>query len=166
MDTRDKDVLTSFGLLILRVGVGGFMATHGWGKLQMVLAGDFDKFGDPIGLGSGPSLVMVTGAEFFGALLVVVGLATRFAAATLVFAMGVAAFVAHGSDPWTMGEGARLFMAGEARSWAAKEPALLFFIPFLALVFTGAGKFSLDAPLWSRWREPQPQAGGASPPSV
>lgn len=153
MEARWQNLTTSVGLLILRLGVGAYMASHGWGKLQMVLAGDFDKFGDPIGLGSGLSLVLVTTAEFFCALLVMVGFATRLAAVPIVFGMGVAAFVAHANDPWSMETAAKLFMAGESKSWASKEPALLFLIPFLALIFTGAGKFSIDGLIWPRWRE-------------
>lgn len=153
METRRHDLTTSVGLLILRLGIGGYMLTHGWGKVQMLLAGDFDKFDDPIGLGNTLSLVLVVTAEFLGALLVMLGAATRFAAATVVIAMTVAALVAHGSDPWTMGEGYRLFMSGESKSWASKEPALLYLIPFLALVFTGAGRFSIDGLFTSRWRE-------------
>jgi putative oxidoreductase len=142
----------SLGLLILRLGIGGLMLTHGWGKLQMVLAGDFDKFGDPIGLGSGPSLVLVTAAEFLGALLVMLGLATRLAAASVVIAMGVAVFVAHASDPWTMEQAYKLFASGEAKTMASKEPALLFLIPFLALVVAGAGALSIDGINRSRRR--------------
>jgi putative oxidoreductase len=145
MDERRNDVMNSIGLLILRVGVGGFMLTHGWGKVQMLTNGAFDQFGDPIGLGNKASLILATGAEFVCPLLVILGLATRFAAVPVVFTMGVAAFVAHGSDPWTMGTAAQRFMSGAAKSWASKEPALLFLIPFLALAFTGAGRFSVDA---------------------
>lgn len=151
MQSSRQDLATSIGLLILRVGIGGYMLSHGWGKLQMLLAGDFDKFGDPIGLGSGLSLALIVTAEFFGALLVMLGLATRFAAAFPVVAMGVAALVVHAGDPWTMETAARLFMAGEAKSWASKEPALLYLIPFLALAFTGAGRFSADSLICSRW---------------
>ena len=153
MGATRQDLSTSIGLLILRLGIGGYMLTHGWGKLQMALAGGFDKFGDPIGLGSALSLVLMTSAEFFCALAVMLGLATRIAAAPVVFGMGVAAFVVHGADPWTIGEGARLFMAGAAKSFASREPALLYLIPFLALIFTGAGRFSLDALVRSRQRE-------------
>lgn len=153
MKAQRQDLTNSIGLLILRLGIGGYMLSHGWGKLQMVLAGDFGKFGDPIGLGSGTSLVLMVMAEFFCALLVIFGLATRFAAAPIVFGMAVAAFVTHGGDPWTMGQGTALFMAAKAKSWASKEPALLFLIPFLALMFTGAGKISIDELIWRRWRE-------------
>jgi putative oxidoreductase len=153
MESRRQDLTSSIGLLILRLGMGGLMLTHGWSKLQMALAGDFDKFGDPIGLGSAASLVLVVFAEFVCAILVMVGLATRFAAVPVVVAMGVAAFVAHGSDPWTMEEAARRFMAGEAEFWGSKQPALMYLAPFLAIVFTGAGRFSIDG-LIRRRREP------------
>lgn len=161
METQRQELMRSVGLLILRVGMGGYMLTHGWGKLQMVLAGGFDQFGDPIGLGNRASLVLVMMAEFVCALLVVLGLATRFAAVPLVVAMAVAAFVAHGNDPWTMETAALRFMAGEAQSWASREPALMYLIPFLALIFTGAGRFSLDGVIAPRWRERR--AGRTSP---
>lgn len=153
MEASRQDLTTSIGLLILRLGIGGYMLTHGWGKLQMALAGGFDKFGDPIGLGSGLSLVLMMTAEFFCALAVMLGLATRFAAAPTAFGMAVAAFVVHGADPWTMEQGAKLFMTGAAKSWASREPALLYLVPFLALIFTGAGRFSLDELILSRRRE-------------
>jgi putative oxidoreductase len=144
MNPRQIELASSAGLLILRVGIAGYMVTHGWGKFQMALAGNFE-WADPIGLGPTLSLLLVTFAEFFCAILIILGLATRLAAVPLVFAMGVAAFVAHANDPWTMGAAAQLYMAGEAESWASKQPALMFGIAFLALIFTGPGKFSLDA---------------------
>lgn len=150
MEARRTDLTTSIGLLLLRLGMGGFMMSHGWGKVQMLIAGNFEGFGDPIGIGSPLSLVLVVGAEFVCAGLVMLGFATRFTALPIVMAMGVAAFVAHGGDPWTMGEGARLFMEKQAPSWASKEPALLFLIPYLTLALTGAGRFSVDALLGSR----------------
>jgi len=152
MDTERQDRTVSIGLLILRLGVGGYLLTHGWGKLQMLLAGDFNKMGDPIGLGPVLSLILVTMAEFVAALLVMLGLATRFAAFLVVVSMSVAAFVALGSDPWTMDRGYVLFTTGQSKFWFSKEPALLYLIPFLALLFTGAGRFSFDALIWPRWR--------------
>lgn len=153
MEMQRQDLTGSIGLLVLRLGLGGYLLTHGWGKLQMMLAGDFGKFGDPIGLGSSLSLALVTTAEFFCALAVMFGLATRLAAAMIVFSMAVAAFVAHGADPWTMEEAALRFMSGASKSWASREPALLYLIPFLALVFTGAGSLSLDGLIRHRRHE-------------
>ncbi|HUO83960.1 MAG TPA: DoxX family protein [Thermoanaerobaculia bacterium] len=141
---KTRETATSIGLLILRLGIAGYMLTHGWGKFQMVLGGELDQFGDPIGLGSALSLILVFIAEFVCPILIIVGLGTRIAAIFPVAAMGVAAFVAHGGDPWTMGGGAQIFYSGASESWASKEPALLFLIVFLALVFTGAGRYSID----------------------
>lgn len=148
MDAKQREAIGSVGLLVLRVGFGGYLMTHGWGKLAMLTAGEFEKFGDPIGLGKAPSLVLATGAEFLCAFLVLIGLATRFAAIPVVVTMAVAAFIVHASDPWTMGGG------------ASKEPALLFLTAFLALVFTGPGRFSLDGLIFGKSPSPKP----AGPP--
>jgi putative oxidoreductase len=141
MNTNWRNLTTATGLLILRLGFGTYLMTHGWRKLQWLLAGDFDRFGDPIGLGSGLSLVLIVIAEFFAPLLVILGLLTRFAAVPTVIAMAVAAFVAHGADPWT---------ATGAAGGASRQPAMMFFIAFLTLIFTGAGRFSLDALIWRK----------------
>ncbi|MCI0376003.1 MAG: DoxX family protein [Gemmataceae bacterium] len=137
MESKWRQLTTSIGLLILRLGVGGFMANHGWGKLQMVLDGNYE-FPDPLGLGQGLSLVMAMLAEFVCSLAVMVGFLTRLTALPVVFTMGVAAFVIHAADPLTM----------PPTGPPSKESALLFLIPFLALVFTGAGKISVDALIW------------------
>jgi putative oxidoreductase len=142
-----KELTTSIGLLILRLGMGGYMASHGWGKFRLLVAGEFEQFADPIGMGKTLSLISVVLAEFVCSLLVMIGLATRFAALPIVFAMGVAAFVVHANDPWTMGQGP-----------ASKEPALLFLLAFLTLVFTGAGKFSADGLICRRCADRPPQA--------
>lgn len=120
----------SLGLLILRVGVGLSMALgHGWGKLQSwsELA---PKFPDPLGIGSTLSLAGAIGGELVGPLLIALGLGTRVAAIPAAFTMGVAFFVVHAADPF-----------------AKQEKALLFLLAFVAILFTGAGRYSLDAKL-------------------
>lgn len=141
---------TSLGLLIIRLGFGGYMLTHGLGKLQMLISGEAAKFPDPIGIGGPASLVLITVAEFLCAILVMIGLLTRWAAFPVVIAMGVAAFVVHGGDPWTMQAAAEAFAAGTSTSWSSKEPALLYLLAFLALLCTGGGTISIDA--WLRKR--------------
>lgn len=129
--TRGPGIVGSIGLFILRVGVSSFMLMHGWGKTLKVMEGDF-AFADPIGLGAETSLTLAAGAEFGCAILVMLGLGTRFASIPLAFTMAVAAFTVHLNDP--------LFSAGGG----SKEPALVFGIVYLALIFTGAGWFSAD----------------------
>jgi putative oxidoreductase len=138
MTPSQPSMMTSIGLLILRLGMSGYMMTHGWGKLQMLLGGEFEQFGDPIGVGKTLSLILAVFGEFVCPALVALGLFTHLASIPVVITMAVAAFIVHAADPWTMGAG------------ASKEPALLFLIPFLALVFTGAGRLSIDAVLCAR----------------
>lgn len=144
LSKEKNDTAQSLGLLLLRLGFGGFLMTHGWGKVQMLMAGEFSAFGDPIGIGPVASLVLTAFAEFVCALMVIVGFGTRWFSIPIVIAMAVAAFVAHESDPWTMAEGANLFFSGASKSWASKQPALMFLIPFLVLIITGGGRYSLD----------------------
>lgn len=147
-----KESANSLGLLTLRIGIGGYLLSHGWGKLQMLAGGGAAQFGDPVGLGPTLSLALVTGSEFVCALLTIAGLATRLAAIPVVISMGVAALIVHGADPWTMETAARAFMSGASKSWASKEPALLYLFPFLSLAFTGGGRYSIDALIAARRR--------------
>jgi len=122
------DSATSLGLLILRLALGGMMlAAHGWPKLKG-FSGLVGSFPNPIGIGSTPSLVLAVFAEFFCAIAVMLGLFTRAAAIPLMITMLVAAFIVHASDPFQR-----------------QEFALLYAVPFLMLVLTGAGSYSLDA---------------------
>lgn len=126
-------ILASVGLVFLRLGLGVFMlALHGWGKLTQIARGDM-SFGDPIGIGEAPSLVLATFAEFACSILLVLGLFTRLACIPLIVTMAVAAFLVHGSDPWS-----------------SKELAYLYLFGYLALLFTGPGKFSVDALIMKR----------------
>lgn len=114
------------GLLVLRIAGGGMMLTHGWGKMLKVFAGDF-TFADPIGIGPAPSLILTAFAEVICAVFVMIGFKTKFFSLFLMFTMLVAAFIAHGSDPF-----------------AKKEKALLYFAIYLALYFMGGGKLGVD----------------------
>ncbi len=102
------------------------MLTHGYPKLQRLLSGEM-RFGDPLGLGPEVSLVLAVFAEFVCAILIVLGLGTRLAAIPLIVTMSVAAFIAHGGDPF-----------------GRKEMALLYLVLYVVLLITGSGKFSLD----------------------
>lgn len=128
-----REPLNSVGLLLLRVSIGIFIvAFHGWKKLANFSALK-DTFQDPIGLGSQLSLTLAVGAEVFGGILLIVGLATRIVSIPLLFTMLVAAFVVHSGDPW-----------------AKQEFALIYAFAFATLIFTGPGRFSLDTILDKR----------------
>jgi putative oxidoreductase len=138
-----QQLLADTGLLIARLGFGGLMLTHGAPKLQKVLAaltnepGEKDilnSFPDPIGIGSTLSALLATAAEFFGAALLMLGLATRFNAAALAFTMFVAAIIHHANDPFQ-----------------DKELALLFMVGYVVLILTGPGRFSVDRLITSKW---------------
>ncbi|MDO1500741.1 DoxX family protein [Winogradskyella maritima] len=113
------------GLLILRLGFGGLMLTHGIPKLEML--NDPSSFGDPIGLGSTISLILCLIGEVLAPALLIIGFKTKLAAIPAAITMAVAAFVVHGNDPLQN-----------------KEMALLYLITFTALIFTGAGRYSID----------------------
>ena len=119
-------------LLFLRVAVAAFLFFgHGLGKF-MHFAENSPKFSDPLGIGPDFSYLLATSAEFLCAILVALGLFTRFALIPLCINMLVAAFVVHADDPWK-----------------SKEFALLYFIPFFTVLISGPGTFSLDNLLFS-----------------
>lgn len=116
----------NWAVLILRVGISLLMLTHGYAKFNKFMSGDH-AFADPIGIGEELSLVLTIGAEFFGSILLIIGLGSRLVLLSLLFTMLVVLFVVHANDPFDK-----------------KEHALLFIIPYLTLLFTGPGRFSFD----------------------
>jgi len=121
-------------LLIFRVTAASFMLLgHGIGKLQRLLSGEEIQFADPYGFGPAASLVMVTFAEFFCSILVILGLATRLAVIPLMITMATAVIFAHANDPF-----------------GTKEKPLLFLLIFALLLVFGSGRYSVDRALERR----------------
>lgn len=116
----------NLGLLLLRLGFGGMMLTHGIPKMMKMLSGDF-SFGDPIGIGEPASLVLAVLGEVVFPILVIIGFKTRLSAIPVIITMAVAAFIVHAADPL-----------------GTKEMALLYLIGFIAIAVLGAGKYSVD----------------------
>ena len=122
---KDKNDL---GLLVLRIGAPLLLFIgHGWPKLA-TFGERLNSFADPIGLGAPVSFILVLVAEVLCAALVALGLFTRLAVIPPIIFFLVAAVIQHADDPW-----------------ARKEFALIYLVPFLALLFTGPGRHSLDA---------------------
>jgi len=125
--------LQDFGLLAVRLLSGGMMLTHGIPKFDRLFGEGPVKFADPFGLGPEISLGLVLFAEVGCSLLVMLGFKTRWATIPLLFTMLMAAFYAHGSDPFS-----------------DKELSLTFFTLFLSILISGGGKFSVDQAIEAR----------------
>jgi putative oxidoreductase len=130
------------GLLIIRIGLGVCFAFHGWpkisgGPVEWATLGNYAHMPHPRAMGLIGSLV-----EFGGGILLVLGLFTRPAALLLFAQMMVALFFVH------------LRMTGSMSTFAeGYSHALEDGIVFLGLVFLGAGKYSIDRPLFCRNRD-------------
>jgi len=129
----------SWAPLALRVPIGVIFAAHGAQKLF----GWFGGYGlagtgqwmDSIGLHPGMLMALLSGgAEFFGGLALLAGFLVRPAAAAQAIAMLVAIFSVH------IDKG--LFVTNNGY-----EYALALFAVTIALLFTGAGRLSVDAAL-------------------
>ena len=120
--------------LLLRVLISIFMLTHGFPKLLKLVGTDPISFSDPIGLGVTISFTLVTFAEFFCTLLVLLGLFMRPATLVLAFNMSVAGLVAMAGAPF-----------------AKRELPLFYLLLFLLLFAMGPGKYSVSA--WWRNRK-------------
>lgn len=124
----------NLALLVLRIAAGLTMAAHGYQKVfQYGFAGvtaSFAGMNIPMASVAAP---LVSVLELAGGILVAVGLLTR----PLAFLIAVDMFVAS------------VFIHLPAGFFAPKgaELTLLLMSSFLALAFTGAGRYSVDASL-------------------
>lgn len=115
-------------LLIIRLGSGGMMLTHGLPKINRFFGDGPVKFSDPFGLGPEISLALAIFAEVVCATLVMVGFKVRLTTIPLMATMLTAAFYAHWDDPFVK-----------------KELPLLYFLVFLSILILGPGKYSIDS---------------------
>jgi len=128
----------TFAFLPIRIGVGLVMMGHGAQKLFGWFEGPgLEKAGTIFAenLGLQPGLLMAAlagGTEFFGGLLLIIGLLTRVAGLSLAVTMLVAIIVAHPSA----------FFLPEGM-----EFALTLLLASLTLAIGGAGTLSVDRKL-------------------
>jgi uncharacterized membrane protein YphA (DoxX/SURF4 family) len=137
-DSASTDSVSSFGLLVLRIATGATLLQAG-----LIKALDIDaavSFMDSNGFKMTKfAAILVTATETAGGILLLLGLLTPVAACGVIAAM---------IDAWAVN------VSGGA-VWS--QP---FNVPFLAafaataLLFTGAGAYSLDAKLFGRARWP------------
>ncbi|WP_017446871.1 DoxX family protein [Gayadomonas joobiniege] len=122
--------------LPLRLVGGTIFAAHGAQKLFAWFGGygleGTGQFMESLGLSPGYLMAMLAGsAEFFGGLLLILGLLTRPAALALAVTMIVAIFSVHFENG--------LFMSNNGY-----EFALALFSITVALLIQGGGRYSLD----------------------
>jgi putative oxidoreductase len=120
------------GLLILRIGIGAMFMAHGFPKLSGGPS-NWARIGASManfGLDFAPTFwgLCAALAEFGGGLLLGLGLWTRPACLALAFTMLVAS-VKH----WAAGD-----------SFVKASHAMELFVLFVAVLFVGPGKWSLD----------------------
>jgi putative oxidoreductase len=129
----------SIALLPIRLGVGVIMAAHGAQKLfgwfgGHGLEGTAQFFAENLGLKPGILMAALAGgSEFFGGLLLIVGLLTRIAGLSIVGTMAVAIITVHPNAFFASNSG--------------MEYPLMLLLASLTLTIGGGGAFSVDRKL-------------------
>ncbi|MES2773418.1 MAG: DoxX family protein [Bacteroidota bacterium] len=125
------------GLFIIRVLIGVLMAIYGYQKLvdfgTQSVSNFWVKEINFLGLGGKVSLGLTIFAELFCSILLILGLATRLALLPLIICMGFI-FV-------TMNK-FEIIQTGE--NGPHMNDVFLYLMTYVALLFTGPGKWSID----------------------
>jgi len=116
---------------MIRITVGAILLVHGWGKIQngiTGLAGYLSKVGlvPPI-----PLAYVVYINETVGAVCIILGLFTRFFAASIAIELAVALWIVH-------------YAKGFGASAGGYEYVLMWGIIMFAIALRGGGPYSLD----------------------
>jgi putative oxidoreductase len=140
------------GPLLVRISLASVFIETGWGKLHDLpkVTGFFTQLGIPMpAFNAG----MVSCVEFFGGILILLGLFTRFAAIPMAFSMLVAILTARRGDI----DG--VFALGGFNEFT-------YFACFVWLVLAGAGAVSLDRLLFARWAKSSLRQAPTGPSSM
>ncbi len=128
----------ALGLLVLRIGIGLAFILHGFPKLFLGGAAGLAKGLAATGIPGGIVGAYLAGiAEIVGGILLVLGLLTRPAGVVMAFNMLVAL----------------TFHLSKGDLFLTYSHAIESGIVFLALLISGAGKFSLDHLFWGEKTE-------------
>lgn len=118
---------TGIALLLARIGIAALMLTHGIPKMMTLFSGAPVQFPPVMGLTPEISLGLAVFAEVVCSIFLLAGYATRFATIPLIITMLVAALLIHSADPF-----------------GKQELPLLYSLVYVALLFLGSGKYSVD----------------------
>lgn len=125
--TKINEEAVQFALLLFRIFLGIVMITHGYPKLEKLIAGGNIEFMNFLGLGPTISLVLVVFAEFICSILLILGLFTRWSLIPLIIVMLVAVFGVHIND-----------------SFDKMELPLHYLVSYIILMIIGPGRYSID----------------------
>jgi putative oxidoreductase len=140
---NSKSLQMDFGLLLLRIIIGFLMAFYGYEKLirfnEMAASEFWANNVSFLGMSGTVPLALTVFAEFFCSILLIIGLFTRFSLLVLLFCMGYIFLVIFPFSILDKGDNGYQF-----------NDAFVYFIIYLGLLFTGAGKYSLDAAFFKK----------------
>jgi putative oxidoreductase len=132
-----------FGLLLIRLMIGVLMAFYGYEKLihfnEMAASDFWSKNISFLGMSEAVPLSLTIFAELFCSLLLIVGLFSRFSLLVLGFCMAYIFLVVFPMQILSKGDNGFEF-----------NSAFTYFIIYMGLLFTGVGKYSLDAKMFSK----------------
>jgi putative oxidoreductase len=122
-------------LLAVRLYWGWQFAQTGWGKMHHIgkITGFFASLNIPF---PAFNAYFISGLEFFGGILLIVGFASRFTGLLLAFNM----FVAY----WTADHEALVSIFSDPGKFYVADPYTFLFASLMVLIL-GAGLFSVDA---------------------
>lgn len=131
------------GLLCIRVILGVLMAFYGYEKLmhfnEMAASDFWSKNISFLGMSGALPLALTIFAELFCSLLLIVGLFSRFSLLVLTFCMAYIFLVVFPMEILSKGQNGYEF-----------NSPFTYCIIYVGLLFTGVGKYSLDAKLFSK----------------
>jgi len=130
-----KCIHNDYGRLVLRLGLGVIFLLSGWMKVQDMdmVVGYFGTMGF-----SATFAYLVAYGELLGGAAIILGLLTRFSALVMAVIMAVVLFMLKFGNP----------ILAPDMSQSGFE--LVLFTSAMALVFLGAGRFSLDRLMWKK----------------
>ena len=116
---------------MIRITVGAILFVHGWGKIKTGITG-LAGYIDKVGLAPPEPLAYVVFInETIGAVCIVLGLFTRFFAASIAIELAVALWIVH-------------YAKGFGASAGGYEYVLMWGIIMFAIALRGGGPYSLD----------------------
>ncbi len=133
---------TNLGLLIIRLIIGVLMAFYGYEKMvhfnEMAASDFWMKNVSFLGMSGKVPLALTVFAELVCSVMLILGLFSRVALFVLMFCMAYIFLVIFPMSILDKGDNGYHF-----------NDAFVYFIVYLGLFFTGVGKYSVDAKLFS-----------------